>query len=523
MRGDDGLLTGVIDQLPLGVWIARAPGGELLLANRTFREIMGMEARGDVAVGGYGEPYGICGLDGKPYPEARMPFVQALQRREIVTVDDIVIHRHDGRRVNIRATARPLLDGDQVTHVVIAFADITTEVVARGRQRVLEDRARHDERLRAIGTLAAGVAHDFNNILAQIRILASMLRLRAPEGDRVEDLVRIEQATDSAAALTRSLLAFGRHPAGRVARVDLDELVAGVVDLVRRTFDRHIVIEHAPRPGVVVAGDRNQLEQVILNLAVNARDAMVDGGRLRFAVGVVDDAAPAGRTPGRYATVEVSDTGPGVAPELRPRIFEPYFTTKAGHEARGTGLGLATAYGVVEAHGGAIEVGDGEPVGARFTIYLPAAEPRAEPRPPPAALRRGAGRVLVVEDEEVLRRALGRVLAQLGYEVVEAGDGAAGVEAFRAHRGQLAAVLLDHVMPVMSGRDAYRVMRALDPSVPVIVVSGRLDEPVEAELRELGIHAVLGKPFEIEALSETLRAAVGPPPGATTDVAPSPA
>ena len=150
MVEDDVLLSGVIDQLPLGVWIARAPGGELLFANQVFREIMGIEARDDVGVGGYAQPYGICGLDGKPYPEHRLPFVRALEARQTVNVEDIVIHRHDGRRVNIRATARPLFSGDTITHVVIAFADVTAEVQARAREREIEQRARHDERLRSI-------------------------------------------------------------------------------------------------------------------------------------------------------------------------------------------------------------------------------------------------------------------------------------------------------------------------------------------------------------------------------------
>jgi signal transduction histidine kinase/ActR/RegA family two-component response regulator len=505
---DDVLLTGVIDQLPLGVWIARAPGGELLFANRVFREIMGIEARDDVAVGGYSEPYGIRGLDGKPYPEARLPFVRALEARQTVTVEDIVIHRHDGRRVNIRATARPLFAGDVITHVVIAFADVTAEFEARDRQRAVEDRTRHDERLQSIGVLASGVAHDFNNILAQIRVLASILRLREREGSRVDDLVRIEQATDSAAALTRSLLAFGRHPAGHVVRFDLDEVVGGVVDLVRRTFEPSIVITHNRADGAFIAGDRNQIEQVIMNLAVNARDAMASGGQLTFTVRAVEGPVPLPLRPGRWVIVEASDTGAGVPPELRSRVFEPYFSTKHGREARGTGLGLATAYGVVQAHGGAIEVGDADPRGARFTVYLPAADAAADVRPPRAELAKGRGRVLIVDDEQPLRRALRRALEHMGYEIVEAGDGAAAVEAFRAHRGQLAAVVLDHVMPVMTGGDAYKVMRAIDPSVPVIMTSGRLEESLENELRSLGIDTVMPKPFDVEELSRVLKAAI---------------
>ncbi len=508
MTTDDVQLSGVIDQLPLGIWVARAPGGELLFANRVFREIMGIDARDDVAVGAYSEPYGIMGLDGAPYPEARMPFVRALEARTSVTVDDIVIHRHDGRRVNIRATARPHFDGDVITHVVIAFADITAEFEARARQREAEERARQDERLQAIGTLAAGVAHDFNNILAQIRILASMLRIREPDAARVEDLVRIEQSTDSAAALTRSLLAFGRHPAGNAVRFDLDEVVGGVVDLVRRTFERHIAIEHWREAGAIIAGDRSQIEQVILNLAVNARDAMPNGGTLTFAVRTLEGRAPAPLGAGRWVVVEASDTGGGVPPELRPRVFDPYFTTKQGREARGTGLGLATAYGVVQAHGGIIEVGEAEPAGARFTVYLPAAAPVTEPRGARGELLHGRGKVLLVEDELPLRRALRRALEHMGYETIEAADGAAAVEAFREHRGALAAVVLDHVMPVMTGGEAFKVMRTIDPSVPVIMTSGRLEEALERELRALGIERVMSKPFALEDLSRALEAAI---------------
>jgi CheY-like chemotaxis protein len=339
-------------------------------------------------------------------------------------------------------------------------------------------------------------------------VLASILRLRERDDTRVEDLVRIEQATDSAAALARSLLAFGRHPSGPVVRFELDEVVGSVVDLVRRTFEPSITIVHRRADSAFVAGDRNQIEQVIMNLAVNARDAMPRGGTLTFTVRTFDGAAPAPLGPGRWVVVEATDTGAGVPPELRPRVFEPYFSTKQGREARGTGLGLATAYGVVQAHGGVIEVGDAEPTGARFTVYLPAADPAVSERAARGELAHGRGRVLLVDDEQPLRRAMRRALEQMGYEIVEAADGAAAVEAFRTHRGTLAAVVLDHVMPVMIGGDAYKVMRAIDPAVPVVMTSGRLEESLENELRELGIKTVMPKPFGIEELSRVLRAAI---------------
>jgi len=510
VSGEDALLAGVIDQIPLGVWVARAPGGELLFANQTFREIMGIEARLDVGVGGYSAPYGICGRDGAPYPEARMPFVQALQARTTVTVDDIVVHRHDGRRVNIRATARPMFEGDTVTHVVIVFADITAELAAEVARLAANERGRTRERLEAIGTLAAGVAHDFNNLLAQIRVLAGLLRLRESDSRRVEDLQRIEAATDSAAQLTRSLLAFGRHPTGRATQVDIDELVTAVVDLLRRTFDPRIRIELALAGGALVDGDRNQLEQVVMNLAVNARDAMPDGGRLRLAVSVVDGAALETLAAGRHVVIEVSDSGPGVPAELRARVFEPYFSTKHGRDQPGTGLGLSTAYGVVHAHGGVIEVGDAGP-GARFTVHLPAAAAVTTAAPASdaanAGLVAGQGLVLVVDDEAILRRAVRRVIEHLGYRVIEAENGAAAVDAFRAHHGELVAVLLDHLMPVLNGRDTFLKLQGLDAAVPVILTSGQLDEHSERELRRLGIAGLIPKPFDVGELSQALQVA----------------
>jgi PAS domain-containing protein len=190
---DDALLAQVVDHLPLGVWIARAPSGEFVFANRVFREIMGMEARPDVAAGGYAQPYGICTRDGAPYPEARMPFAQALAARATITVDDLAIHRPDGRRVMIHATARPVFDasGAEITHVVIAFEDVTARVAAQAARAESEEQLREARRLEALGTLAGGVAHDFNNLLATIRVLASLLRTSEPQAARRADLARI--------------------------------------------------------------------------------------------------------------------------------------------------------------------------------------------------------------------------------------------------------------------------------------------------------------------------------------------
>jgi signal transduction histidine kinase/CheY-like chemotaxis protein len=502
MEGDERLLASVIDLLPLGVWIARAPGGEFVFANRTFREIMGMEARADVAVGGYSEPYGIFGRDGRPYPESRLPFVRALEQRTTVTVDDIVIHRHDGGRVHIRATARPIFsaDGATITHVVIAFVDATAEMLAEDARRDGELRLRQTQRLESLGTLAAGVAHDFNNLLGSIRLIASMLRLHEADPVRAGDLHSIESATESAARLTRSLLAFGKQGPLRADRCDVGDVVAAVVELVRRTFDRAIEIGFERNGDLAMVGDAAAIEQLVMNLAVNARDAMPGGGRLDVRV----------ERRGDHVVIEVRDSGPGVPTEIRARVFEPYFSTKGDREGPGRGLGLATVYGIVESHRGAIEIADAEPHGAIFRVTLPATValvPAVAARPPDD-VRIGRGTVLVVDDEPVVRRTLKRALRDLGYDALEASDGAAALDVLD-QGSRVDALLLDSVMPRKSGRDVLTEVRRRGLTAPVIMMGGRIAARERDELLELGAVAVLDKPFDVGLLSRTLADAIG--------------
>jgi signal transduction histidine kinase len=486
VSSDERLLASVLDFLPLGVWIARAPGGELVLANRVFREIMGMEARTDVSRGGYSQPYGIYTRDGVPYPEHRLPFVRALEERVTVTVDDIVIHRPDGDHVDIRAFARPIFDGDAITHVVICFADITAEVKATESRRA-------SERLEAIGTLAAGVAHDFNNAMASVRTLASLLRLRESDPERIEDLRLIEDATDRAALLTRSLLTFGRHGGARKMRVSVDQIASAVVDLVQRTFDRQIEVRLVGRAdGAWIEGDPGQIEQLLMNLLVNARDAMPGGGRVEVRL---DGSA-------QEVILEVTDTGPGIPAELRGRIFEPYFTTKRSPERPGTGLGLATVYGIVQHHGGSIAVGDAEP-GARLTVRLPGVAQAGEARAADTTLRPGSGRILLVDDDELVRRATRDLLQALGYQVVEACDGVEAVERFQAEPVAIDAVLLDVVMPRQGARATLPALLAIRP-VPVVVVSGVTTDDQGEEWKSLGATALLAKPYDVRTLARIL-------------------
>jgi signal transduction histidine kinase/CheY-like chemotaxis protein len=507
---DDALLAGVVDLLPVGVWIARAPSGELVFANRAFRDIMGMEARSDVAVGEYSAPYGIRKRDGGAYPEDRMPFVRAMLERETVLVDDLTIARPDGRNVHVCATARPVLSGDEVAYVVIAFQDVTAEVEAERARKVADERLRSSQRLEALGTLAAGVAHDFNNLLTSVSMIASDLRRRETDESRVADLRQIEAAVESAGRLTRSLLTFGRVGSGRDVRFDASEAVRGVVELARRTFDRAIDVELDVAGTGTLLGDPTQIEQVVMNLMVNARDAMAEGGKLRVSVTDVELLAPPEPLlPGRHVVIRVEDSGPGVPAAIRGRVFEPYYTTKVEPERPGTGLGLATVFGVVKAFSGMIEVDDAIPHGAVFRISLPVATGGAATASLTSdGLRHGKGTVLIVDDEALIRRVTHRTLAGLGYSVLEAVDGLDALRVFKTEGTRIRAVLLDGVMPNMGGLATLGALRKLSPELPVVFMSGRLAPEDESRVVELGATGLLAKPFTTGELSRALEGAL---------------
>jgi len=500
----DEAVVSVADDLPVGVWVARAPGGEFLYANKMFGEIMGMNARDDVAAGEYAGPYGIRTRDGEPYPEDKMPFVRALQERRTVIVDDIVIHRHDGGRVSIRAQARPVFDErGEITHVVIAFIDITREALAEAARLESEQRLRRMQRMDSIGTLAGGIAHDFNNLLAAVKMMAAVLRRNESDTTKLSYLEQIDHVTDSAAQLTRALLGFAGRGKNLATRVSLHDVTLGVATLMRRALDRRIeIVTDLRAASGDVAGDFSQLEQVLMNLLVNARDAMPGGGRITIST----------RDEGGRVVLEVTDEGCGIAPSVRDRIFEPYVTTKSSLEG-GTGLGLATAWGIVENHGGTIVALDAEPRGTTMRVSLPAA-PDGVPRAP--VVERAAGRavhgtgtVLVVDDERAVREAVAAALRALGYRVVSAEDGASAVELFREH-AEIDLVLLDMVMPGMDGRATYLALRALRPEVRVVLTTGFALNEEAQRILDLGVREFIAKPFSIETLSQIVaRSLVG--------------
>jgi hypothetical protein len=379
-------------------------------------------------------------------------------------------------------------------------------------RRRAEEALQQSQKLEAIGRLAGGIAHDFNNLLTTILGLGELVQAELPTGSQVErDLGTILDAGRHAAQLTRQLLAFSRKQPLEVRPVALDEVCRAfspmLARLIGEEIEVHLELDVAAPP---VMADRGQLEQVLMNLAVNARDAMPGGGRLTIGVAGVTLAAPEedGLVAGRWTRLTVSDTGSGMTPEVAERAFEPFFTTK--QRGQGTGLGLATVYGVVRQHGGHARLTTSPGQGARFDLFLPATAERPtatlvqSSALQPALASRGGETVLVVDDEPAIRRVVSAVLSKLGYRVLEAEGGAAALALLDAGQA-VDALLSDVVMPGMRGGELAEAFRLRRPGRPVILMSGYADGGLGAPGPA---DAFLAKPLTPEGLARVLRAAL---------------
>jgi signal transduction histidine kinase/CheY-like chemotaxis protein len=381
-----------------------------------------------------------------------------------------------------------------------------------------EEQLQQSQKMEAIGTLAGGVAHDFNNLLTVI-LGNTQLALRSLQNDDPikRRLIEIEKAGNRATSLTRQLLAFGRRQRLERLTLNLNEVIADLMKMVQRIIgeDIEVAVKSEPELSLVFA-DPAQIEQVIMNLAVNARDAMPQGGQLAIETFNYEFEETQRRKyeyiqPGKYVVMVISDTGTGMDPEIKARIFEPFFTTK--EIGRGTGLGLAMVYGIIKQHEGYIHVDSEAGHGATFKVYLPVAtqvvveETQAVQLP----LLGGTETVLVGEDEEALRALAKDVLEGLGYSILLAANGEEAVEMFKAQQDQIDMVLLDVVMPRMGGHEAYERIQALSPGVPVIFMTGYSSETVQSRfvkqnrfVEELGA-PVLQKPYNVEVLGRKIR------------------
>ncbi len=438
-------------------------------------------------------------------PDDREPMLETTRRirRQGGAVRSLPIRvlRRDGDELHVELNVSPIKDAEGAfVGYQVTGRDISERVA-------LQEALLHAQKLETLGSLSAGIAHDFNNVLAAILPAAERIQQEIGDGHPLQLYVdSIARAGRHAAGLTAQLLAFTRHGPTNVRIVDPVEAVTKAVDLASALFSRTIQVEDHVDGEPTVRVDPTRFEQVVLNLLVNAREAAGEDGRVQVSVRTAElrgvEAIIPPLPPGRYVQLVVEDDGPGMDPEVAARVFEPFFTTRPA--GKGTGLGLAVVYTVVEQSGGGVNLSTAPGEGARFEIYLPEADEELAQSTGELPLPTLGGRILVVEDDEVLRGLVTDLLGEMEYEVTSTPDGVAALEAVRDRGGDFDVVLLDLRMPILSGAEVLEAIRERYPEMPVILCSGFIDaEEREAMMRKPRT-AFLQKPYRLPALAAAI-------------------
>jgi PAS domain S-box-containing protein len=490
------------------VWVNSVDGmrltdenGAIVAVNDAYCKMVGMEAQALE-----GKPFAVVYATSENWEEMLRNLREHFANRIANRKRQLQHTLHDGRAVAleisdsfIEVRGRPLL-------MLSLFRDITT-------QKRLEEQLRQSQKMEAIGQLAGGVAHDFNNILTVIHGHASLLAASGLDGAGARSAQQIMQAAERAAGLTRQLLTFSRRQLIQPQRLDMNKIVGNMTDMLGRILGEDVTLQlnYSTAPATVEA-DAGMMEQVLLNLAVNARDAMPRGGQLSVRISIMDvDEDHVQRHPearaGRFVCVGKTDTGSGIPPENLSRIFEPFFTTK--EIGKGTGLGLATVYGIVKQHQGWVEVESTVGKGTTFRIYIPyAGEEQTETEKPTTqiVIRGGNETILLVEDEKPVRELVARVLEKQGYKVLEAGAGAEAIEVWRAHKDEIRLLLTDLIMPgAMNGRELAETLWTERPGLKVIFTSGYSADIVGKDFKLESDLNFLQKPYHPQTLALTVR------------------
>ena len=503
LRENEQWLAATLSSIGDGV-IATDAAGRVRFLNTLAEQLTGW-TQADAAGRDVREVFHI--IEEKTRQPIPNPALDALEQGESVFLpENTVLIARDGAERPVDDSAAPIRDASgHISGAVLVFRDIT-------ERRRLEEHLRQARKMEAIGRLAGGIAHDFNNIMTVITGYSELLLTNGLHADdRHEFLRHIHDAGNRAAGLTQQILAFSRKQVLVPSVLSLNAVVRDMAGMVRRLIGEQVelVTETAPDLGQVKV-DPTQVGQAILNLAVNARDAMPRGGRLVVATANAELDGQTARDhpdvrPGRYALLSVSDTGTGMPADVLAHVFEPFFTTKG--VGKGTGLGLATVYGIVKQSGGHVEASSTVGAGTTFRVYLPLVEEPtpAPPGPDAADALRGTETVLLVEDEEAVRRMTRMVLRRCGYTVLEAADGQEAVAASRGHRGPIHLLLTDLVMPRMGGRELAGAVAASRPGTRVLFMSGYTDDVLVHQGVESSAADFLHKPFTLDALARKVR------------------
>ena len=455
-------------------------------------------------------------IESRLHPEDRDRVIAEIQggvRLHLPVTSDFRLRTRSGEYRWVQGRGKAVYDEHGIPfHFAGAMTDISDRKRLEAELAQRDEQLRQSHKLEAVGSLAGGIAHEFNNLLQAIRGYTKYaMEGLEPEEQRHQDLTEVIKASDRAATLTRELLGFSRRQTLERTKLDPRELVGDLAKMLRPLIGEQIdlQISLAEDTGTLLA-DRGLLQQMLLNLCINARDAMPDGGRLVVKTQRVElnekycEVHPAVK-PGTYVMFSVADTGCGIPPEVKDRIFEPFFTTKG--VGKGTGLGLAMVYGCVQQHDGTINVYSEPDLGTTFKIYLPIATKAGPLADEVVALAAATGRetILIAEDEPMVRNLAVRILKGAGYSVLVASDGAEAVELFEAHAATISLVLLDAVMPRLTGHQAYDRIKLKNPAMPVVFASGY--DPETGQVKRLldeGVRMVQ-KPFDPDLLLRILR------------------
>jgi PAS domain S-box-containing protein len=446
------------------------------------------------------------------HPDERDKVVQYHKKRmageKVPSRYESAMKHRSGSKIDVEFNAT-IMNYEGKPAALALIRDITERTEAKEERKRLENRLQQAQRLESLGVLAGGIAHDFNNLLTGIQGNTSLMLLDEddthPHYERLKD---IEKQVQSATRLTSRLLGYARKGRYEVKPFSLNELVEEISYTFRRTRKEITIHRNLSDDPCAIQGDYGQIEQVLLNLLVNAAESMPAGGDIIINTMNVTDGDMTGKLykprPGKYAMLMVTDTGCGMDKKTMERIFEPFFTAK--EMGGGTGLGLASVYGIIKAHAGYIDVDSKKGGGTTFSIYLPTCEKEVPKTVKPASrIVEGTETVLLADDEEAVRQASEKLLKSMGYRVLSARDGKEAVELYKKKREDIALVLLDIVMPNMGGSEAYDRMKEVNPDIKVLLFSGYSIDDQASDMLERGCDAFIQKPFNMKELSCKIR------------------
>ncbi len=457
---------------------------------------------------------------GKSTPSDYKQFWSTLLSKKAV-IAEIDNKRKDGCFISVEVSNNPILDREN--HIIGFMGihrDITLRKQSEEKEKSLEGQLRQVQKLESIGTLASGIAHDFNNILGIILGYSTLLeRLREDPKGYSESIAAITKATKRGASLVKQLLIFARKTEVLIEVVNINDMIEELTKFMGDTFPKTIKICTSLQKGLpAIVADTSQIHQVLLNLFVNARDAMPNSGTLSISTRTIDGKAVSSRTSKvmrdrmarQYVEIEVADSGTGMDEATRQRIFEPFFTTKS--PGKGTGLGLSVVFGIVEHHCGFIDVRSALGKGTSFSVLLPipdgAAVEAEAGKKSNEDIRGGTETILVIEDEEMLRALLRAFLVAKGYVVLTADDGVQGVEMYRKHQKEIAIVVSDMGLPLLNGHDVFRKIRNIEPKAKVIFASGFIEPETKSDLRKNGLINFIQKPYMHDEVLQKIREAI---------------